>query len=212
MTASPTPSPSAGPRSRRGRLPGAERRAAVLECACHVFSQGSYRGTTTAEIARAAGVTEPVLYRHFESKRDLYLACLDETWARMRNVWESVIAEEPDPGNWLPAIGRAFLASETYRPVLTTLWVQALAEASHDREIRRRLRENLLEVHRVVAEVIRRSQAAGGIRRDRDPDAEAWTFIAHGLLSMADRRLGGLMDDAWPDIVSARRRWLVGGD
>ena len=211
MTAVPSPAPT-GPHPRRERLPGAERRAAVLDCACRAFSHGSYRGTTTAEIARAAGVTEPVLYRHFESKRDLYLACLDETWAQVQKLWESVISEEPDPGNWLPAIGQAFLSSETYRPVLTSLWVQALAEASHDREIRRRLRENLREAHRVVSDVIRRSQAAGGIRRDRDAEAEAWTFIAHGLLSMADRRLGGLMDDAWPDIVSARRRWLVGTD
>ena len=51
------------------RLPAAERKAAVLDCACGIFSSGSYRGTTTAEIAREAGVTEPVLYRHFASKR-----------------------------------------------------------------------------------------------------------------------------------------------
>ena len=43
------------------RLPAEERKAAVLDCACGIFSTGSYRGTTTAEIARQAGVTEPVL-------------------------------------------------------------------------------------------------------------------------------------------------------
>ena len=47
----------------RGKLPAEERRAALLETACNVFSQGSYRGTTTAEIAREAGVTEPILSR-----------------------------------------------------------------------------------------------------------------------------------------------------
>jgi Transcriptional regulator len=56
------------------RLPAEERKAAVLDSACGIFSTGSYRGTTTAQIARMAGVTEPVLYRHFASKRDLYLA------------------------------------------------------------------------------------------------------------------------------------------
>ena len=53
------------------RLPAEERKAVVLDCACGIFSTGSYRGTTTAEIARKAGVTEPILYRHFDSKRDL---------------------------------------------------------------------------------------------------------------------------------------------
>jgi TetR/AcrR family transcriptional regulator len=65
----------------RTRLPAAERRQAILEAALGVFSQGSYAGATTAQIAREAGVSEPVLYRHFASKRDLYFACLDEAWA-----------------------------------------------------------------------------------------------------------------------------------
>jgi AcrR family transcriptional regulator len=54
------------------RLPAAKRRLALIETALKVFSDGSYRGTTTAEIARAAGVSEPILYRHIASKRDLY--------------------------------------------------------------------------------------------------------------------------------------------
>ena len=58
----------------KGRLSAEERRADVLETACQVFAKGSYRGATTADIARGAGVTEPILYRHFASKRDLYLA------------------------------------------------------------------------------------------------------------------------------------------
>ena len=64
------------------RLPAAERRLAIIQTALRVFTEGSYRGTTTAEIARAAGVSEPILYRHFASKRDLYLAALDYVWAR----------------------------------------------------------------------------------------------------------------------------------
>ena len=52
----------------------------MLDAACRVFFESSYRGATTAEIAREAGISEPILYRHFGSKRDLYLACLDEAW------------------------------------------------------------------------------------------------------------------------------------
>ena len=70
----------------RPRLRADERRQAVLDTACRVFSKSSYRGATTAEIAREAGITEPILYRHFGSKRDLYLACLDETWRTLREV------------------------------------------------------------------------------------------------------------------------------
>lgn len=191
------------------RLPAAERRAAVLECACRAFAAGSYRGTTTAEIAREAGVTEPILYRHFDSKRDLYLACLEESWARIRGGWDELIAAEPDPALWIAGMGRAFIESERRRPVVSSLWIQALAEAPEDDEIRRYLRGHMREVHAYAADVIRRAQKAGGVPADRDADAEAWIFIALGLLSMADRALAGLMEDQWPAIRAARLRALA---
>jgi AcrR family transcriptional regulator len=192
------------------RLPAEERRAALLETACNVFSQGSYRGTTTAEIAREAGVTEPVLYRHFESKRDLYLACLEETWAGVRAMWEETIEAQPDPALWIAEMGRSFIESEVARPVISNLWVQALAEASEDEVIRAYMKQHMREVHAHVVEVGRRAQAAGAIDSERDIEPEAWIFISLGLLSMADRVLDGVMLDNWPAIRAARLRWLTG--
>ena len=66
------------------RLPAAERRQAIVDAALRVFAGGSYSHATTAEIARAAGISEPILYRHFASKRELYLACLEAAWASLR--------------------------------------------------------------------------------------------------------------------------------
>ena len=83
------------------RLSGPERRAAVVQTACRVFAKGSYHGSTTAQIARETGVTEPVLYRHFASKRELYLACLDSVWEQVRELWEKAIEREQDPSAWL---------------------------------------------------------------------------------------------------------------
>jgi len=194
------------------RLPAPERRAAVLDCACRVFSRGSYHGTTTAEIARAAGVTEPILYRHFESKRDLYLACLDETWAELRALWDDAVAAEPDAANWVRAMAQAFFRSEKNRAVISNLWVQALSEAGLDDELRRYMRRHMREVHAYVAAVIERAQAEGGVLADRDPRAEAWLFISVGLLKMISARLGGLVEDDFPAIIASRRRWLTGRD
>jgi AcrR family transcriptional regulator len=58
------------------RLPGVERRAAILERALPLFAARGYAGTTTRDLAKALGVTEPVIYRHFASKRALFLAVL----------------------------------------------------------------------------------------------------------------------------------------
>jgi AcrR family transcriptional regulator len=193
------------------RLSGPERRQAVVETACRIFAKSSYHGSTTAQIARETGVTEPVLYRHFASKRELYLACLDAVWARVRTLWEKALEREDDPANWVAAIGKAYLeARAAAKVVLVDLWIQALTVAADDPEIRRALRAQVREVHEFVADVIRKAQAAGGIVQERDPDAEAWIFISLGLLTTIDRRLGSLVGDELEDVFASRRAWMTG--
>jgi AcrR family transcriptional regulator len=194
----------------RARLPAAERRAALLDSACRAFLRGSYRGTTTAEIAREAGVTEPILYRHFESKRCLYLACLAEAWSEVRKLWDATIEAERDPGKWLGAMGHAYLGLQNDKARIATLWLQSLTEAAEDPEIRKVLRRHIREVHDYVADVVRRAQAAGGVVADRDPDAEAWIFIALGLLTTVDERVGGPVKEDLESVFASRRRWMTG--
>src|SRR5512141_647097 len=114
------------------RLNAEARRQAVLDSACQVFSQLSYRGATTAEIAREAGISEPILYRHFGSKRDLYLACLDEAWASFRAGSERAIAD--DPQKCLGAIADAYM-SKGKKIRLIDLWIQALTISAEDKVI-----------------------------------------------------------------------------
>ena len=59
------------------RLPAAERREQIFAVAREAFGERGYDGVTLDEIAAAAGVTKPVIYRHFGSKDDLYLALLE---------------------------------------------------------------------------------------------------------------------------------------
>ncbi|MEY4280584.1 MAG: hypothetical protein RL313_847 [Actinomycetota bacterium] len=61
----------------KGRLPRDERRAILLAAALEVFTAAGYHSAAMDEIADRAGVSKPVLYQHFPSKLDLYLAVLD---------------------------------------------------------------------------------------------------------------------------------------
>ena len=54
-----------------------ERRNQLIEVAIDLFSRDGFGGTTTREIALAAGVTEAIIFRHFATKQDLYKAILD---------------------------------------------------------------------------------------------------------------------------------------
>ena len=65
------------------RLPAAERREQLLMVALDAFGRKGYHETSMNDVAEAAGITKPVLYQHFESKRELYLALIDEAGNRM---------------------------------------------------------------------------------------------------------------------------------
>ena len=62
---------------RATRMNSAERRAAIVREAVKLFAERGFRGTTTRELAAAVGVTEPVLYEHFRTKRELYEAIVE---------------------------------------------------------------------------------------------------------------------------------------
>ena len=74
------------------------------------------------------------------------------------------------------------------------------------------MRGQIREVHDFVADVIRRGQAAGVIIADRDAEAEAWIFVAGGLLATIDHRLGGLLGGDLERVRASRRAWMAPGD
>jgi AcrR family transcriptional regulator len=190
------------------RLSAAERRRAIVDAALRVFSAGSYAGATTAEIARAAGVSEPLLYRHFDSKRELYFACLDQAWSRLRDHLTQAM-DEYGPAEAWRRLGPSTMRQ--FKVLVPNLWMQAITEAGEDPEIRRHVRSHMREVHDFFAEALRRIQAVGVIPADRDVDAEAWIFVAGSLLASMNDRLGGLLAESDFDAIKAQRwRWLSG--
>lgn len=189
------------------RLPAEERRKAIIDAALRVFSAGSYSGATTAAIARESGVSEPTLYRHFVSKRDLYLACIEAEWIRTQAALVAKMDTHGAAQTW------SALCASTMREmtaVLTSLWMQAFTVAGGDPEIRCYLRAHMREVHEFFTDYLRRVQREGAIHPDRNIDAEAWILIGGTfLVSIADR-LGGALTADLNDIVAERQRWLRG--
>ena len=188
------------------RLPADARRREIVQAALRVFSEGSYSGATTAEIAREAGVTEPILYRHFASKRDLWFACLDAAWEEYRAVLDGLLAAQVAGG---PPVAPPPVA-RWKKALMSNLWIQGITEAGEDREIRKHVARHMRAVHDHVAAAIRRGQGAGLIPADRNADAEAWVMIAGGLLRSVADRVGGLLDDGdLAAIQHERMRWLL---
>ncbi len=93
----PAPRPPFGPPSGRAgpaspaRLSASERRDAILRAALPLFAVRGFEGTTTRELAGGAGVTEPILYRHFPGKADLFAAVLAGAADRVQGSLEASI-------------------------------------------------------------------------------------------------------------------------
>ena len=120
-----------------GRMAGEDRKLQILRVAVRLFSQRGFRGTTTKEIAQAAGVSEAMVFRHFATKEELYTAILDH---------KACASEIADPCQLVEdAVGR-----KDDRDVFETLAFSALEHHEQDREFMRLLLHSALEGHQLA--------------------------------------------------------------
>jgi AcrR family transcriptional regulator len=120
-----------------GRMTGDERRSQILQVAIKLFSLYGFRGTTTKEIARAAGVSEAMVFRHFATKDELYHAILD---------WKACEGRAVNP---LEMIAEA-TASKDDEKVFYQIILGALNKHEGDPEFMRLLFHSALEGHELA--------------------------------------------------------------
>jgi AcrR family transcriptional regulator len=157
-----------------------DRRAAIVQAAARLFAEKGFRGTTTRELARAVGVTEPVLYQHFGNKRELYHAILESQTAAFseREGQLRQLAKGSDDGAFFRGAGHLIAARYRDDPDMARLLLFSSLE-------RQELSELFFErisagLHRLVTRYIRR-RAREGAFRAIDPAVAARGFI--GMVS-----------------------------
>jgi len=162
------------------RLPAAERRAQLLRAAAHIFAERGFSGTTTAELARRAGVTEPIIYRHFPSKRDLFVALIDKTGAETIELWRRQLAGAKDPAERLRRLlGANPMVTNRGRGVYRVI-VQAMMEGE-DEQTRAALHRHMSALHTFLSNEVASAQRSGQVSERYSPDITAWMLIHLGL-------------------------------
>ena len=185
-----------------------DRRRQLLEVAADLFAERGYAGTTTADLADAAGITEPVLYRHFESKRELFVTLVDQVSEEVIDAWRHALDGIDEPAERV----RVLLASnpathERGRGVYRVIF-QAMSELDNDRAVATALRRHVSRLHAFLVSELEAMQKAGVVRRDESACNIAWLLvdvaIGYGLVaplgipgqSRADRAgMKGLIED-----------------
>jgi AcrR family transcriptional regulator len=164
--ATPTPAPA---------KPEADGRERILEAAVRSFAEHGYAGTTTAGVARDAGVTQPLVHHHFGSKDGLWKAAMDHVFSELPGVLAA--GQRPtDPKDELFLLVAPFVRLSATRPDLVRILAR---EGSHPSP---RL-TYLIERHvgppmAYLVAAIRKAQRTGLIARELRP--ELLLFFALG--------------------------------
>jgi len=166
--------------ARAKRLPAHDRRSQIIETAREVFASQSYAKVGTADLAKAAGVSEPALYRYFSGKKELFLATLRSTAPRLLEIWQAIAYDVEDPLETLWSIGVHYYDHLQSHSGNMKLQFQAVSEVD-DPEIRQALHENFAAFVRFVSETLDEGKRRGIVRRDVDTRLLAWQFLGIGL-------------------------------
>ena len=151
-----------------------------MEVATRLFARHGYEATTTAAIADAAGVTEPILYRHFKSKQELFVAIVKAVSAQTMKHWEDLIAGVDDPAEQIRRIA-AELPSHMEKLADAYHVLHGALATSRDKKVLAVMKEHYLQIERFFAKVVAEGQKTGVFRKNIIPRAAAWQLIITGI-------------------------------
>jgi AcrR family transcriptional regulator len=193
----------------RRRLPAAERREAILRAAADVFAQAGYRAARMSEVAARTGVTEPVVFQNFGSKAALFAAVIERAAAELRARLEDAADAGPADGllahvlsghaPWQRDQHAAGMAPAHDGAAYGVLFTDA-ADLADDPELAGPARDAVRAVAAHLADLVRRSQAGGGVRPDADPGAVAWLLLS--VLSARRLRAAVMPADLEPAVTA----------
>jgi AcrR family transcriptional regulator len=169
--------------------PAGERRRQIIDAAIVEFAARGYREVGTADIARRVGVSEPTVYRHFESKLAIYLEALDHSTRMIVEAWRALVETGPTPLDALRAIGLWSFEQLRDGPPHLALRARALVEASEP-EASRRLRDDFEESLALIERLYEAARTAGLVPPTLDVRARAWAFMGLGALLDRTQLLG----------------------
>jgi AcrR family transcriptional regulator len=150
------------------RLPTAERRTLIVEAAGRLFGEHGYDATRLDDIAAAAGVTKPILYRHFADKEALYLALL----ARHRDDLPTFTAAMPAEGPREERLRAVLDGWVAYVETHAYAWRMLFLDSGGGPEVRAFRSEVRDQARAVLVQAIRALGPAAVPERELEPLAE----------------------------------------
>ena len=184
--ASPTPAPEQDGRER------------ILAAALRAFAEVGYAGATTAGIARAAGVTQPLVHHHFGSKEKLWRAAVDAAFSNVPRLAPPP-SDDSAPATLITTVER-FVRFVAAHPEVTRIVAREGAAASPRLDYL--LKRHLHEPFRNLVDMLRAAQSAGVLAPEVRPELVLFLVLGAGshifdVSALAERSFGIDTTSAW---------------
>ncbi len=162
------------------RLKAPQRREQLIEVATKLFAKFGYEATTTAAIAEAAGVTEPILYRHFKGKQELFIAITRAMSQQTLAGWAKLIQRGADPAEQIRLVAKEF---PTHLKELSDAYhvIHGALATTRDKRVLAVMREHYSDIEKFFVKIVQAGQTSGVFRQDMDPKIPAWQLINIGI-------------------------------
>jgi len=148
--------------------------------ATQLFAERGFDATTTAAIASAAGISEPILYRHFKSKQDLFVAIVSEVTKTTQDHWAERMKGITDPVDAFRAIFHEWPSHMRACAAQYQVIHNALV-CSKDPTVTAQVRTHYSQMEHFFTAMITECQAHGVFRADIDPKTAAWWMMNAGI-------------------------------
>lgn len=162
-----------------------EKRAKFLPVIARCFVEQGYRRTTTAELAKACGVQETILYRLWPGKKEMFLAAIEYVYRLSARTWQEVLERPGTTGSSAERIleyeSRHLGEFGFYR-----IYFAGLSEAD-DPEIRAALQRMFQGFHQQISGRIREHRGDRHEGAAIDVEQAAWAFLGLGLVANLSR-------------------------
>jgi AcrR family transcriptional regulator len=167
----------------RTRIPAGERRELIMRAAGRLFARDGYSGTRIEDIAAAADVTKPIVYRHFDSKKALYMALLAKHEEDLPTFFEAISGVSAQTQQDADVVFRTILEQWLdYVRHNQHAWLMLFRDRSGDEEIQRLRRRVSIRAREVMAAFIAEQAGSRMPAEEIEPTAEA---VRGGLAALA---------------------------
>jgi AcrR family transcriptional regulator len=161
------------------RMSGDERRTLILAQAKKIFAQQGYHETSTGELARACGITEPILYKHFGSKKRLYLAVLnmivEQFFTRFKGLVDKRAEKDVFDSLSFLLLDYRTAAMEDHDNI--HLLLNATLD-SNDGEVTQITQAHNRDMYALVNTLLEKAQQKGLISQSLDLSAATWGYLS----------------------------------